>query len=302
MNSHISRSNRFGISNILVLGSAVAICGCASPSAQLATNDDTPKTGAESVAPAPELVSFAARNAELRGFIYKPHGKGPFPAVLYNHGSERRPGWFPTLGKFWTDRGYVFFVPHRRGHGRSEGEWIVDRQQQFRGTEKNMAIIRQHDVELHEDANSDVVAAVNWLKQQPFVKSNELVVAGISYGGIQTVLAAEKDIGVRAFVPFAPAAMSWAGNPQLRERLLTAVKNAKAPMFLLQAENDYNLGPSELLGGELKRKGKPNRAKVYPAFGEKENHQDGHGGFAVRGSDVWGPDVMTFLDEVNRKH
>jgi hypothetical protein len=95
--------------------------------------------------------------------------------------------------------------------------------------------------------------------------------------------------------------MSWAGNPLLRERLLQAVKNIKAPMFLLQAENDYNLGPSELLGGELKRKGQPNRTKVYPPFGDKANPKDGHGGFAVRGSDVWGADVLAFLDEVLKR-
>ena len=250
----------------------------------------------------PESVSFLAGDATLRGFIYKPAGKGPFPAILYNHGSNQRPGWFPELGKFWTDQGYVFFVPHRRGHGRSPGEWIVDLQQQFREQEKDLNITRKHDIELHERANADVVAAVAWLKKQPFVKADRIVMSGISYGGIQTVLAAEKDLGVKAYVLFAPAAMSWAGNPLLRERLLQAVKNTKAPMFLLQAENDYNLGPSELLGGELKRMGNPNRAKIYPAFGGKDNKQDGHGGFAVRGSDVWGEGVLAFLNDVLKKN
>ncbi|MEO5803177.1 MAG: hypothetical protein ABIR24_06580 [Verrucomicrobiota bacterium] len=106
---------------------------------------------------------------------------------------------------------------------------------------------------------------------------------------------------MKAFVPFAPAAMSWSSNPLLRERLLRAVKNAKAPMFLLQAENDYNLGPSELLGGELKRKGKPNRAKIYPAFGNNDDPHSGHGGFAVRGSEMWGADMMDFLNEVLKR-
>ena len=91
--------------------------------------------------------------------------------------------------------------------------------------------------------------------------------------------------------------MSWRGNPLLRERLLQAVKNTKAPVFLLQATNDYNLGPSELLGGELKRKGAPNRAKIYPAFGDPNKHEDGHGGFAVRGSEVWGADVLEFVNQ-----
>lgn len=256
---------------------------------------------AVSSGPEPKLVSFPAGGVTLQGWIYQPPGKGPFPAMLYNHGSEKTPGWAPPLGKFWTDKGFVFFMPHRGGHGRSPGEYIVDLQQQFREKEKDLAKAQRHDIELHERANLDVVAALAWLKQQPFVGANALVVSGISYGGIQTVLLSEKELGVKAFVPFAPAAMSWKGNPLLRERLLLAVKSAKAPMFLLQAKNDYNLGPSELLGAELQRKGGLNRAKVYPVFGDASNHQDGHGGFAVRGSDVWGADVMSFLNEALKR-
>lgn len=263
--------------------------------------DPVPQKPSADATPAPELVSFPADGATLQGWLYMPEGQGPFPAVIYNHGSDKIPGWFPTLGKFWTGKGYVFFVPHRRGHGRSPGDWIVDLQKQIREKETDDAVSRKHAIELHERANLDVEAAVAWLKQQPFVNTNALIMSGISFGGIQTVLAAEKGLGMKAFVPFAPAAMSWAGNPLLRERLLQAVKNAKAPMFLLQAENDYNLKPSELLGGELKRKGQPNRAKVYPPFGDKDNPRDGHGGFAVRGSDVWGADVLAFLDEVLKR-
>jgi carboxymethylenebutenolidase len=248
--------------------------------------------------PEPRLVNFPGTGATLNGWIYQPKGPGPFPAVLYNHGSDKRPGWFPTLGKFWVEQGYVFFVPHRRGHGRSPGDYIVDLQQKYREQEKDPTRTRRHDIELHEKANDDVVSAAAWLKQQPFVKSNDLVMAGISYGGIQTVLASEKDLGIRAFVTFSPAAMSWAGNPLLRERLLQSVKQKQAPMFLLQATNDYNLGPFELLGGELQRQGAPNRAKLYPVFGDKDNPRDGHGGFAVRGSAIWGPDVLAFLQSL----
>lgn len=242
-----------------------------------------------------ELVTYLPGETPLRGFIYKPPGPGPFPAVLYNHGSEHIPGWFPTLGKFWTEHGFVFFVPHRRGHGKSSGEWIVDLQQKFREQEKNPEVARKHDIELHERANADVMSAVAWLGRQPYVKPDAIVVSGISYGGIQTVLASEKESPVKAFVPFSPAAMSWAGNPLLRQRLLEALKKAKAPVFLLQAKNDYNLGPTELLGGELKRKGEPNLGKLYPAFGNPDDPRDGHGGFAVRGSAIWGDDVLAFV-------
>jgi dienelactone hydrolase len=70
------------------------------------------------------------------------------------------------------------------------------------------------------------VAAVAWLKEQPSVDPRRIVVSGVSYGGIQTLLTAEKGLGIRAFVPFAPGAMSFA-NRALRERMATAVRNAK---------------------------------------------------------------------------
>jgi carboxymethylenebutenolidase len=262
------------------------------------SSQNFPKNPPDEKSPQLELVSFSADGATLHGFIYKPEGKGPFPAVIYNHGSDKMPGWFPTLGEFWTSKGFVFFVPHRRGHGRSPGDYIVDLQTQFREKEKDSLLVQKHDIKMHERANADVVAAVAWLKQQLFINTNALVMSGISYGGIQTILAAEKGLGVKAFIPFSPAAMSWRGNPLLRERLLQAVKNAKIPIFLLQAENDYNLGPSELLGEELKHKGKPNRSKIYPPFGDKNDRRSGHGGFAVRGSEIWGADVVAFVNEV----
>src|SRR6185436_10787118 len=113
---------------------------------------------------------------------------------------------------------------------------------------------------LHDVYNTDVAAAVEWLRARPFVDKNRIVMSGVSYGGIQTLVSAEKIPGIRGFISFAPAAMSWRMIP-LRERLLKAVANAKAPIFLLQAQNDYNTGPSEVLGAAIRKRGAPNRAR-----------------------------------------
>src|SRR5262249_28326189 len=74
----------------------------------------------------PVEVWFTSGNQHLRGFLFKPEGAGPFPAVLYNHGSEKLPGSKPGIGNFFAANGYVMFVPHRRGHGRSPGNYIMD--------------------------------------------------------------------------------------------------------------------------------------------------------------------------------
>ena len=37
--------------------------------------------------PAQEVVTFPSGALRLHGVVYRPKGKGPFPAVVYNHGS-----------------------------------------------------------------------------------------------------------------------------------------------------------------------------------------------------------------------
>ncbi len=246
-----------------------------------------------------ELVSFQSGEFTLKGYLYKPQGAGPFPAMIWNHGSEKEPGFQPELAAFYTGKGFVFFLPHRHGHGLSPGEYIVDINNRLTAGVKSEELAWPEMVKLHTVYNRDVAAAVAWLKSQPFVDKNRVVMSGVSYGGIQTLVSAENIPGVRGFISFAPAAMSWKMVP-LRERMLTAIHNAKAPIFLIQAANDYSTGPSEVLGPAVRKKGPPNQAKLYPAFGAKDDHRKGHAAFATWniGIDIWSPDVMTFISEV----
>lgn len=249
----------------------------------------------------PEKVAFPGpTGTSLYGWLYKPSGKGSFPAVIWNHGSglmddPNLPFYRKELASFYVRNGYIFFTPHRTGHGlsRNAGESTTETEDR-ECVGSDLRVVRLCKVKYHELANLDTVAAVKWLQTQRFVKKNRIAVSGASYGGIQTVLTSERDLGIRAFIPFTPAAMSWA-NVQLRERLLTAIRKAKAPMFLIQAEGDYSTGPYQLLGTYLKQKGGLNRAKLYPKFGTTQ--QDAHGRFSIRceGIVVWGQDVLDFL-------
>lgn len=241
-----------------------------------------------------ENVTFPSGGFTLRGWIYKPQGNGPFPTVVWNHGSEKNPKAHPDLGMFYTQHGYVLFLPVRHGHDGSPGPYIQDTLKEFKAHTQNKQLVQQKAVELQREYNRDVVAAIGWLKKQPYVDPNRIAVTGVSYGGIQTLLTAEKNLGLRAAIPFAPGAMSWA-NKQLQEREIEAVRNAKVPLFLLQAQNDYSTGPSEILAPLIRKKSGANRAKLYPAFGT--THADGHAGFACResGIAIWASDVLDFL-------
>ncbi|HSJ74575.1 MAG TPA: prolyl oligopeptidase family serine peptidase [Gemmatimonadales bacterium] len=239
-------------------------------------------------------VKFPSGGLMLHGWIYKPPGEGPFPAVIWNHGSEQEPTAHPELGKFYTDHGYVLFLPVRHGHTPSPGEYIQDAVDRYRTQAADKTSFQRMVVELQDVYNQDVVAAIDWIRKQPFVDGKHLVVSGCSYGGIQTLLTAEQGLGVSAFVSFAPGAMSWQ-NLELRNRLLMAVRSAKAPVFLIQAQNDYDTGPSEVLGPVIRAQNFLNRAKISPAFGT--TNPEGHFGFAcwTEGIAIWGPEVLEFL-------
>lgn len=237
----------------------------------------------------PQEVVFPSGGLQLHGFLWKPDGAGPFPAIVWNHGSEKLPGSQPGLGAYYTAHGYVFFVPHRRGQGRSPGSYIQDLV-----AEAPLRARAERMVELQQAEVVDVVAAVNYIKAQPFVDGGRIAISGCSFGGIQTLLAGEQDLGVKALIPFAPGAMSWEQNLPLHDLLLRAIDSARAPVFLIQAENDYDLAPSHALSKEASKKGKDLQSKIYPVFGK--GHQEGHWGFCTAGMDVWGNDVLTFLE------
>jgi len=88
--------------------------------------------------------------------------------------------------------------------------------------------------------------------------------------------------------------MSWERNTALQDRLIRAIDLAKVPVFLIQAENDYSVGPSHALTKEADKKKKDFQSKIYPAFGK--SHQDGHWGFCSTATEVWGADVLAFLE------
>jgi carboxymethylenebutenolidase len=254
---------------------------------------------AASPAPAADTaqeVTIPAGKNQLHGCYCTPQGAGPYPVMIFNHGSEKNPAPCgpPDLGYFYQQKGFAFFTFQRHGHGASGGAYIMDLQRQaYLSHPLNVSAAERGAVALQELYNQDVAAAVEWLTRQLWADSQHLAMTGISFGAIQTILAAEKGLGIRAFVAFAPAAQSW--NPVLAERLTRAVRLARAPLLVIQAQNDYSVEPSRVLGAELDKKGAPNQARVYAAFGTTT--QDGHWKFGARrdGIAVWAADVSAFL-------
>jgi len=243
-------------------------------------------------------VTFPSGDITLHGVVYRPEGKGPFPAVVYNHGSAAgmisKTG-FDALGPVFASHGWVFFGPYRRGQGlsASAGPYIGD---QIAAAEKNGGISAAAETMvrlLETDHLNDQLAALAWLRKQSFVQASRIAVAGTSFGGIEAVLGAERGTYCAA-VDSAGGAQSWAEAPALQALMTASVRNAKVPIFFFQAENDFDLSPSKVLSAAMKDARKPYELKIYPRYGGTP--QDGHA-FGYFGSAVWADDVFRFLNQ-----
>ena len=53
----------------------------------------------------------------------------------------------------------------------------------------------------------------------------------------------------------------------MQSLMKASVRNAHAPIFFFQAENDYDLSPSKVLSAVMKDARKPYEVKIYPPMG-----------------------------------
>lgn len=232
----------------------------------------------------------------LAAFVYKPDGNGPFPTVIWNHGSEANPGGgpqFDSVAKVFVPAGFAVFATVRRGHVGSEGRYIIDSLNVLRakGDGSDRAVM----VHLLETQQlDDQLAGVAFAKTLPFVDPDRLVVAGCSFGGIETLLAAEKSHDFKAALAISPAAQTWALNPLMRDRLKRAVQNIDTPLFVIAPPKDANLDPPRELADEAKRAGKTRFSmKIYPATMPDSEQVHCFGG--TKGFHNWAADAIAFL-------
>ena len=245
-----------------------------------------------------ERVTFKSDDVTLAGFLFKPGGPGPFPGLIWNHGSELNPGsapQFDAVAAVFVPAGYVVFAPVRRGHGGSEGSYIQNDLRRAGIGEREWLQVRL----LAGEQLDDQLAGLAYLKGLPYVDQSRLAVAGCSYGGIQTLLAAERGAGYKAAVAISPAALSWNGNPSLRDRLILAAQKTQIPVFLIQPPKDASLEPSRVLGREFQRLGKSYTGKIYPEDIPANVQTHCFGGIRT-GSHIWAKDVLEFLQEALR--
>jgi carboxymethylenebutenolidase len=258
---------------------------------------------------AAQIVVVRSGELHLNGYFWKPVGPGPFPAILFNHGSGADDPQYTAdrtmaqaasdLAPLFLKHGYAFLYLCRRGQGLSadQGPFVQDllKQAEARGAEARKQL---HYQLITGSQLDDALAGLTFLKAAPDIDPKRIAIMGHSFGGMLTLLCGDHDTTIRAEVTFAAGANSWRVSPELQHRTLEAVRKTAAPIMLVYAANDYDTTPGKDVSAELDRLHKPHLLKIYTAIGNTAD--DGHNLLYV-GISEWEPDVFKFLDD-NMKH
>jgi dienelactone hydrolase len=230
------------------------------------------------------------RQAMMETTVFQPNGAGPFPLLIINHGkdpgapSKQPRDRFYHMAHAFVERGYAVMVPMRQGFANSTGRYS------------------DHGCDMTANGYSqasDILDALNYAREQPWVDPQHIVVAGQSYGGLATVALGTQALpGVRGLLNFAgglrDAGCDWQG--ELLSAYANYGANARIPSLWMYGANDSLFGPElatrmhdayALAGGQGK-------LVEYGAF-----KRDAHGMLASRdGEKIWLSETEQFLKEV----
>src|SRR5258708_11194255 len=141
---------------------------------------------AQAAAPQPLPATFQNGEVRLAFTLDLATGKGPFPAVVFGHGSGGRTrDDLAGCASEWTRRGFAVLRFDKRGVGESTGTFV------FVGTKDSPEVFPQ--------LASDIVAGVRFLRTRPEINPRRIGLAGWSQAGWILPHAA-RELGDAAFL------------------------------------------------------------------------------------------------------
>jgi dienelactone hydrolase len=138
-------------------------------------------------------LTESGTSVKLEVVLFRPSGSGPFPLVLFNHGSTGRGDnpalfaqtWAPeSVADFFVRRGWMVAFPQRRGRGKSAG--VYD--EGFTPDRTRYSCDPRWSLPGVDRALEDIDAAYHVVVQRPDVDRQRVLVAGQSRGGILAIV------------------------------------------------------------------------------------------------------------------
>ena len=130
----------------------------------------------------PETVVVQSGTLKLHALLWHPGGHGPFPAVLFNHGSgntpENQAAQAAAVGPVFAKHGYVLLFVYRRGSGLSadQGTSAVDLMDRELATHGQDARNKLQLELLQTDQLTDALVGLAFLRALPEVDANRVAV------------------------------------------------------------------------------------------------------------------------------
>jgi dienelactone hydrolase len=238
-------------------------------------------------------VFFRSGTLNIQAYLYRPKLDRPAPLIIYNHGfrPEARASFpFLFIGRLFTEAGFSVLVVERRGWGRSDGPTyrsLVARD------EVGTALIDRLRAE-----SDDVIAALEFARRLEGVDAARAGVIGWSIGAIVTTLAISRTDGFKGAVSQAGGALLWNRSPAIRNALVAAAKEAKAPALMMVAENDRTTEAARTVASTMAAAKLPHALKIYPPYDPPKPDPEsapGHLLFGNAGVGIWGNDTLDFF-------
>jgi dienelactone hydrolase len=196
-------------------------------------------------------VPSPATDVAARARLFRPPGEGPFPLAVIAHASTQnvlrraqmpQPEYRALAGRL-VARGFAVLVPERPGHGGTGGRYLEDQ----RGCDEADYISAGR-------ATADAIAAAaGFVRKQPFVRPDGMVIVGHSAGAWGALaLAGGNPKDIAAIIALAPGRGGHANDEPNRvcapHSLIAAAaefgKAARVPVTWLVAANDTYFSPA----------------------------------------------------------
>lgn len=235
----------------------------------------------------------------------KPAGPGPFPTLLFTHGSVgngndprevRFTSTYPELSAFLNARGWMVAILMRRGRGQSGGSYAEG----WDSARARYACSLEVADSGLQRALADMEAARDHLARDPLVDPARLLVGGQSRGGMLGLMHAARHPDVyRGAVNFVGG---WAGRAcelkdEINARALAQAARFTQPTLWLYGERDpfYPSGYPEVMLKQFTDAGGKAALHVVTHGPLRNDHQ------IVRSPQLWDRHLAGYLEQIDRR-